>query len=242
MDDESDIGLVDAEAEGVGGDDDADAVAREGVLDADAVLFGQARVVAGTANASRLQGRREGLDALAGGAVDDGGGFRAEGFEKPGDLVHLLLLAAHAKGVEAQGGAIEAGDADIGVLQAEARDDVVAHAGVGGGGEGDDGRVPKARASGAEVAVAGAKVVAPLRDAVGLVDGEEGDVHAAKSSDEAAIGEALGGDIEEAEIAIGGAAQDLALVLARHGGVDGGGGDAVARERVDLVLHQREQG
>ena len=119
---------------------------------------------------------------------------------------------------------------------------VVAHAGVGGGGKGDDRRVAQAGAGGAEIPVAGAEVVPPLGDAVGLVDGEEGNVDATEGGDEAAVGEALGGDIEEAEVAIGGPAQDVALLLAGHGRVDGGGGDAVPRKCVDLVLHQGEEG
>ena len=242
MDDEAHIGLVDAESEGIGGDDDAEAVAGEGVLDADAVLFGHAGVVAGAADASPLQGLSEGLDALAGGAVDDGGSLIAEGLQELGNLFQLLLLAADADGMEAEVGAVKASDANVGVVEAEARDDVVAHKGVGGGGEGDDGRIAEAGAGGAEVAVAGAEVVAPLGDAVRLVDGEEGDVHAAQGGDEAAVGKALGGDVEEAEVAIGGAAEDFALILAGDGRVDGGGGDPVAGEGIDLVLHQGEEG
>ena len=242
MDNEAHIGLVDAESEGIGSDDDAEAVTGEGVLDADAVLFGHAGVVASAADASPLQGLGKGLDALTGGAVDDGGSLVAEGLQELGDLVQLLLLAADADGVEAEVGAVETGDTDVGVVEAEALDDVVAHKGVGGGGEGDDGRVAEAGAGGAEVAVAGAEVVAPLGDAVRLVDGEEGHVHASQSGDEAAVGEALGGDVEEAEVAIGGAAEDFALILAGDGRVDGGGDDAVAGEGIDLVLHQGEQG
>ena len=144
--------------------------------------------------------------------------------------------------MEAQVGAVEAGDADIGVVEAEALADVVAHEGVGGGGQSDDGRVAQAGSGGAEVAVAGAEVVAPLRDAVGLVDGEEGDVDAAQGGDKTTVGEALGGNVEEAEVAIGDAAQDVGLLLAGDSRIDGRGGDPVARERIDLVLHQREQG
>ena len=241
VDDEADIGLVDAESEGVGRDDDAQAIAGEGVLDADAVLFWHAGVVASAADAAALEGFGEGLDALAGGTVDDGGGFPAEGLEQLGDVLELLLLAANADGVEAQVGTVEAGDAHVRLVQAEALDDVVADERVGGGGEGDDGGIAEAGAGGAEVAVAGAEVVAPLGDAVRLVDREEGDIDAAEPRDEATVGEALGRDVEEAEIALGGAAEDGGLLIAGNGRVDGGGGDAVAGEGVDLVLHQGEE-
>ena len=203
VDDEADVGLVDAEAEGVGRDDDADAVAGEGVLDADAVFLGHAGVVAGAADAAALKRLGERLDALAGRAVDDGGGLAAEGFEQLGDLLQLLLLAAHADGVEAKVGAVEAGDAHVRVVEAEALDDVVADTGVGGGGEGDDGRVLEAGAGGAQIPVAGAEVVAPLGDAVRLVDGEQRHVDAAQGGDEAAVREALGGHVEQAQVAVG---------------------------------------
>ena len=63
-----------------------------------------------------------------------------------------------------------------GVVDAELRDDVVLDRRRGGGGERENGTrrtVAQRRQILSEHAVVGAKVVAPLRDAVGLVDGDE---------------------------------------------------------------------
>ena len=144
--------------------------------------------------------------------------------------------------MEAEVGAVEAGDVHVRLTQSEPSHDVAAHEGVGGGGEGDDGRAAEAGADGPEVTVARAKIMAPLRDAVRLIDGEQGDVHAAHGGDESSIREALRGDVEEAKIASGGAPQDAALLLTGDRGVDRCGGDAVLGERVDLVFHEGEQG
>ena len=49
------------------------------------------------------------------------------------------------------------------------------------------------------VAVFGAKIVAPLRDAVRLVDGEEGDGQARESFQKSGQKDALGRDVEHVE-------------------------------------------
>ncbi len=72
-------------------------------------------------------------------------------------------------------GPVEAGDEAGRVGEAQAGAHVVAGLRVGGGRAGDDGHVGKQLAQPTEVDVLGAKVVAPLRDAVRFVDGEEGD-------------------------------------------------------------------
>ena len=73
---------------------------------------------------------------------------------------------------------------------------------VGGRGEGDDGHAAERLAGAGEQAVFGAEVVAPLRDAVGLVDGEAADAGAPEARGEGLVADALGRDVEEAERAV----------------------------------------
>ena len=79
-------------------------------------------------------------------------------------------------------------------------DDVVLHGGRGGGGEGDDGRGAKRGQVLAEHAVVGAEVVAPLRDAVGFVDGDQGRLALGQHLREAGNAEALGSDEEKLSV------------------------------------------
>jgi hypothetical protein len=84
--------------------------------------------------------------------------------------------------------------------------------------------------------------VPPLRDAVGLVDDEQADVHVAQRVEEAGRGEAFRGDVEQLDLARHGpgdrrAIGDRALlgVDERRPARDG------ALEALDLVLHERHE-
>ena len=113
------------------------------------------------------------------------------------NVLLLLLLRTHADAIEAQVRTVEAGHVHHGVAQAQAVDDVVAHPRVGGGGERDDGRVADAGADAAEVAVAGPEVVAPLGDAVRLIDGQQVHMEAAQGRRERAVAKPFRRHIEE---------------------------------------------
>lgn len=71
-------------------------------------------------------------------------------------------------------GAVEAGQEHPSLLEGQALDDLSAGAGIGGGGQGQPGNLRELLGQGLQLQVLGAEVVAPLRDAVGLVDGEQG--------------------------------------------------------------------
>ena len=81
----------------------------------------------------------------------------------------------------------------------------------------------------AEGAVVGAKVVAPLRDAVGFVDGDERGLALGEHLGEAGDAHALGGDEEEVERAVEVVAAGLAGVVAGEAGVDAGDAEAERR-------------
>jgi hypothetical protein len=123
--------------------------------------------------------------------------------------------------------------------------DVGRHAGVrrrGGGEHRDAGR--QVRQQGADAAVVRAEVVAPVGDAVGLVDHHEAGLgRQAGEGDVAEVGvvEALGRDQEDVDHA----GPDLvvdALPRVAVGGVDRDGADAGAPGGGDLVAHEREEG
>ena len=133
------------------------------------------------------------------------------------------------------------GDADR-VAQPEALGDVVGDLRRGGRRRGDDrlGLQPARRVGEAEVV--GPEVVAPLRDAVRLVDDEQADLDVLHRLQERRRGEALGRDVEQAQLAVGGGLQRGAVVGGVALGVDerdAAGRDL--RQRLDLVLHERDE-
>ena len=93
----------------------------------------------------------------------------------------------------------------------------------------------------AEHAVVRPEVVAPLRDAVRLVDGDQGGRALGEHLGEAGHAQPLGRDEEEVEAPV----EVLAARAARGGavatGVDALGGEALRDELADLVLHQRDE-
>jgi len=75
----------------------------------------------------------------------------------------------------------------------------VAHAPGSAGGEGGDGRIGKVLPQRAELAVLGAKLVAPFGDAVGFVDGEKGQRNALQPADGVGPRQPFRGEIQEPE-------------------------------------------
>jgi hypothetical protein len=84
--------------------------------------------------------------------------------------------------------------------------------------------------------------MAPLGNAVRLVDGEQIDADAPEGGHEGAIAEALRGDVEQLEAAQLRVLHHACLLLAGHGRIDRRRLRASLPESIDLVLHEREQG
>ena len=115
------------------------------------------------------------------------------------------------------------------------------HDGRGGGGEGDYGSGPERGEILAEHAVVGAEIVAPLRDAVGFVDGDERGLAFGEHFGEAGDAQALRGDEEELQ----GPVEVIDAGLA-GGGAVAAGVDALDREAAflqfgDLVFHEGDE-
>ena len=76
---------------------------------------------------------------------------------------------------------------------------------------------------------------------MGLVDCEERDLHARELRHEALVVEALRRHVEQAELAPAQPLRHVPHLVQREARVDTRGRDAERRERVDLVLHERDQ-
>ena len=89
-------------------------------------------------------------------------------------------------------------------LHAQVFDDVGLHLGRGGSGKGHHRDVfADGVEHGADAAVFRAEVVPPFRDAVGFVDGDEGDVDLFEELDILVLGKRLGGDEKQLGLAVG---------------------------------------
>lgn len=136
---------------------------------------------------------------------------------------------------------VEAGDETLGPGEIEALDDVGAGRPVGGRGQRQARHLGIARAEDVEAAVFRAEVVPPLRDAVRLVDGEEGEVRMVQPLEEIDGYQPFGRDIKQIQRPLGECALRRPRLARRQGGIERGGTDAQLFERGDLVLHQGDQ-
>jgi hypothetical protein len=239
MGDEADVGLVDAHAEGDRGADHQPVLALEAFLGPAALVGLEAGVVGhrGVAGLGQRLGQR--LGPGAGGAVDDAGAAAAAV-----DEIHQLLARA-VLGLEgeAQVRAVEAAQegARLGAAE-EPCGDLGAGLGIGGRGERDGLDAVEEAPQLADAQVVGAEVVAPLADAMRLVDGEQADADPAQQAAGAGGGEALGRHVEELQLAPAeGRHHRVGLFRAVAGG-ERAGGDAGLGQGPDLVAHQRDQG
>ena len=136
-------------------------------------------------------------------------------------------------------GAVEAGDDQPVVGNAELGEDVGAGAAVGGGGQREARNVAEAVEQRPQQAIVGAEIVAPFADAMGLVDREQGDLGFLEQLRKALAAGAFGGDVEQVELAVAERVADGARVFADAG--QRGGANPERGRRADLVVHQRDQ-
>jgi hypothetical protein len=238
VDDVADVGLVDAHAEGDGRGD------HEPVLDLEAALRGAAgiRIQAGMVGQGGVaglgQGGGDGLGLGAGGAVDDAREATAAADEVE-ELGAGLVLRAEG---ERQVRPVEAAEEGRRLAAfEETLGDLRAGVGVGGGGQRDGLDAAEPGAQGADAEIVRAEVVAPLADAMGLVDGEELDAGAGEQARRAGGGEALGRHVEELQAALVEGLEDGLALVGRIGGGERPGRNAGLRQRADLVAHERDE-
>jgi hypothetical protein len=240
--DRAHVGLVDAHAECGGRGDRLQLAGQELLERGRALVGGQAGVVGRRADAIAEQVRGHLLAGLAAPAVDDGRKPLAV-LQVRQQHARLACLAGHVQHLQEQVGAVEAGAGDHRVAQLQRGHDVAGHAWRGRRGQSQrrGGAEPLAHVR--QPQVVGPEVVPPLRQAVRLVDREAVDVGLADRVQEAATGEAFGGDVDQTRTAGGDAGEGHAHLLAGH--VRGDHLDvlvAAGAKGGRLVLHQRDQG
>ena len=84
--------------------------------------------------------------------------------------------------------------------------------------------------------------MAPVADAVSLVDGHPDDPELLDGGEEVAASETLGRHEQEVDLAANGRVEPLAAFRRLERGVHVRGPDPACDQGVDLVLHQRDQG
>ena len=144
-------------------------------------------------------------------------------------------------GLDAEVGAVKAGAHRTLRFDLEPPADVIQNGGRGCGGQ-------RQYAFGFELAcktrqleVVGAEIVPPLRDAMRLVHGKQGDPDMPQHCSEAFVVEALRRDVEQSKFAASEFLYDLPVLIESERGVKPAGADAFCCERIDLILHQRDQ-
>jgi hypothetical protein len=241
VDDEAEIRLVEAHPQRHRRHEGLHLTPDQRVLERLALRGGQGCVVRAGVDAPRLQpagdprrvGDREAVDDAAAGEL-------RELLGKPGEA---LGLVAEDDRVEAQALARQWA-ADDGDVTAELLGDVGDDPVVGGRGRRQDRHGGRELAEDpADPAVVGPEVVAPVGDAVGLVDDEEPDARADGGQDaggEVIVGEALGRDQEDVDGVGRERLLDLGpLVLVAA--VDRVGPEPQPGGHRDLVAHEREE-
>ena len=244
MEHEAEVGLVEAHAQRGGGDERLDLVVPQGRLEAHS-LGGLGATCVGRDGVPGLAQRHG--DVLGGSdrqGIDDArAGQLAQVGDEPGEA---LLRCGEGQHAETQGRARQGppeGE-DVSPAGPELLDDVGDDASVGGRGRGEHGgAVGERRQQVADAAVVGPEVVAPVTDAVRLVDDEQSAGRGERRKllvAEARVVESLGADEEHVHLTARQGAGD-GPPLVGVGGVEGHRTDAGALGRGDLVAHEREQ-
>ena len=111
-------------------------------------------------------------------------------------------------------GPVETGDEHIGVTETELVADVLPYPLRGSGRKGDDRHVRELSPEGAQIPVVGTELVAPLRDAMGLVDRDQAYYYGVKEAAKRRRGQPFGRGIQHLQIAV----ERLTLDLTDLGG------------------------
>ena len=182
--------------------------------------------------------RRRLLGGLARQAVDDA----LAALEALEDGQELPLRAVLLQHCEADVRPIEAVDEDPGLAVGEelALDVVPGHP-VGGGGEAGDPGLWIASRQGCQIAVVGAEIVAPLADAMHLVDDDLAELQPVERRLQSLGAEQLGREVEELQGAVLDLLPDPRPLAPIDAAMHGRSGDTQEPELGHLVVHERDQ-
>ena len=235
MDDEADVGLVDAHTEGVGADHNAGLPCLPGSLTGAAHPRLEPGVIEGSADALRLQERCGFLTAAAAAHVHD-----ATPLHPVADVQELAALVFRFADDIAEVRTLEAGLEEVALAEAQLVHNVLRNLRGGGGGKGYHGGVNGFTET-ADLEIVRAEVIAPLRDAVGLVDHYIINVQDFQIAAEQTCAETLRGDIKELAASVGGIVQGVVHLMAVHSRMHGDGPDAAGLKILHLVFHKGDK-
>ena len=186
-------------------------------------------------------GREEGgscIDGVTGGAVYDAR-FVLTVFQKcqellldPGFCLHLIEEV----------GPVEGSAHELGIPQPDFGDDILLDLLRGRGGEGGDRDAGKVRRNRGQRQVVGPEIVAPLGNAVRLVNRKKREGNALQRLDELRHGKPFRRDVKDLYPVVFQIAVNPRYLLLVEGAVHEGRGNAVHPRRIHLVLHERDQG
>ena len=243
VDDGAHIGFVDAHTEGVGGDHGLDIAAHPCLLPFLLLLGLQSGMIESGRNILLVQCLGNGFGLVARTDIDDGGATLGEQVLQLGEDVVGMNDGIGEVGTDKRGL-----EDLIAATEMELLADVVDDGWRGSGGQGDAGHLlvgeelQQLLPELGDEQVGGTEVVAPLRDAMCLIDHQQADVQVGELHLEHLRVQALGRDIEEVVVLVDDLVVGLHDLLARHAHADEGGLDATFNEVVGLVLHERDEG
>ena len=136
---------------------------------------------------------------------------------------------------------VKARQETLGTMQMQALDDLLAGAHIGRGGQGDARHVGEQLGKLAQLQVFRAEIMPPLRHAMRLVDGEQGNLEVLQKTQHARLHQPFGSQVEHLDFAALDPLGDLALLIGAQGGVQRYGSHAQLIESGNLIVHQRDQ-
>jgi hypothetical protein len=241
VDDVADVGLVDAQAEGVGGDHHHLATrGHERGLGLLPLVRGHLAVVALDRDLPVAKRHVQFVDRAHGGAVDDA--RAAQALDELAQDAQLVGLAGDLAHVEGQVRPVEGDADDLGVLHPHLRHHVVGHRRGGSGRQAEDRGAAQHVGRALEAEVRRPEIVTPLGHAVGLVHGEQRELHAFQLLLDGRRTHRFRGDEDQLDRALADELQILCPFLGGPGGVDAGHRDTQLLQLGDLVLDEGQQG
>lgn len=136
---------------------------------------------------------------------------------------------------------VEAGHEVLGLGHTEPLGDLLVRGLGRRGRQRDTGHVGPALTEHGQGQVVGAEVVAPLGDAVGLVDGEDGDLTPGEQGERRVEAQPLGGEVQQVELTGDELCLHRASLVEVLRGVHEAGTDTEGAQGVHLVLHEGDQ-
>src|SRR5881628_455229 len=233
MNDEPDVGLVYSHAEGVRGDDRANLLGHEGVLHLMARRVVEAGVITGGANLCALEDGDELIDGSTRGRIDDGESVPAAQYVY--QVRFLLGVVPGRDDVVGEVGTVESGNDRLRVLERQLADYVAAYLRRSRSSERYRRRRAKSFVDLSYAKVARSKVMTPLADAMGFIDGEERHSCLSQPLRRAPGIESFRRDVEQLDLTTVDAGKSIGDLTRCESAIDEGRRQSLADERVDLI-------